>query len=177
MASTKMYQCNSCQTSTECDQCQPGYYLINDYEEDISNCITLTDCNECGGTPVKHDDDNWICENANICLTTCNVGKGKKKCDNDGWHLSKKGASCDATCQAVGLHCDADKQSELTSCATVKSAFAEAGWDCDEMDYPCREGIDSFYLAGTPFFNHNRCYYLEPGTRSTCAGKHSKQTR
>ena len=79
------------------------------------------------------------------------------------WIKGDKGQSCDQVCQAQGLECDANKQSELTSNAAVSSAFKEAGYDCKGF-----HGARSY--AGTPFSTgrDDDCAPIKMGATSVC---------
>jgi len=48
--------------------------------------------------------------------------------DHGSWFKGAKGATCDDTCQNLGLTCDSEQQSTITSSNKVKNAFAEAGY-------------------------------------------------
>lgn len=81
-----------------------------------------------------------------------------------GWYVADVGTTCNAKCGAVGLKCNADKQSTITSCDALKSALSEAGTECET----CNSGRD---YGGSPFFRpaQKDCYYLKPnGQKSVC---------
>jgi len=80
-----------------------------------------------------------------------------------GWYEGEMGGTCDAKCTSVGLKCNAEEQSTITSCELMKDAFAKAGFECKS----CPSSRD---YAGSPFrgSTQNDCYFLTPGAKSVC---------
>jgi len=89
---------------------------------------------------------------------------------NGRWRKGKAGATCDQTCNAIGMRCDADIQSKVRSCADVAAAASEAGVTCaGHSSCYGRTDRDRAY-AGTPFISERNglCYFLSDGAQSVC---------
>ena len=60
----------------------------------------------------------------------------------------------------MGLVCNSDEQSKITTEELFQNAILDAGVTCDNYD--------SRDYAGTPFFNKGACRYLKAGKESVC---------
>jgi len=78
-----------------------------------------------------------------------------------GWYQGNAGGTCDAKCTSVGLKCNAEEQSTLTTCELVTDAFAKAGFECNG----CPGSRD---YNGSPFLqNGKNCYFFTPGDKKS----------
>ena len=79
-----------------------------------------------------------------------------------GWVRSSNDLDCGSMCLSKGKTCNSAMQSKLTTEASVKAAFAEAG-------FPCKKYAGARGYAGAPF-SHPQwgCFGLKPGSVSSC---------
>jgi len=89
---------------------------------------------------------------------------------NKQWRKGKAGATCDQTCNDIGLKCDSSMQSNVRSCGDISRAASAAGVRCAHHSW-CfgRTDRDRAY-AGAPFISAQNgfCYFLSDGAQSVC---------
>ena len=75
---------------------------------------------------------------------------------DNGWRKGNAGQTCNEVCEAIGMACDSNKQSSITSRSKMQAALVAAGY----------EGCSSYRggrsYAGAPFIARGDCYSFAP---------------